>query len=136
MSKALIFVKNSGAQAVALNGTINLGSIARRHNCNQCNPAIDLNGSGITITKSGYYDVDVDVTVSPTAAGPVSVSLLQDGVVVFTKTGTAAAAANAVPLTMASPEVRVLCNSSSTLTLQLTAGPGNVSEVGVSVVEE
>lgn len=136
MSKALIFVRNPGTQAVAIGGNIALGSIVRRYGCNRCNPTIDLNGSGITITEPGYYDVDVDVTVAPTAAGPVTVSLLQDGVVAFTKTGTAGAAAAATPLTMASPEVRVRCNSSSTLTLQLTAGPGNVSEVGVSVVKE
>lgn len=132
MSKALIFVRNPGTQAVALNGTINLGSIVRRYGNDCCNPIINLNGDGITISEAGYYDVDVDVTVSPTAAGLVTVSLLQDGVVVFTKTGTAAAA-DFVPLTMASPEIRVRCNSTSTITLQLTAGPGNVSEVGVSV---
>lgn len=134
MSKALIFVRNPGPQAVELNGNINLGSIVRRYGNKCCNtPIINLNGDGITITEEGYYKVNVDVTVAPTAAGPVTVALLQDGVVVFTKTGTAAAAADAVPLSMTSPVVRVRCNSTSTLTLQLTAGPGTVSEVGVSV---
>ena len=137
MSKALIFVTNPGAQAVAVGGSIALGSIVRRYGNKCCNtPVINLNGDGITIVEEGYYKINVDVTAAPTAAGPVAVALLQDGVVVFTKTGTAAAAADSVPLSMASPVVRVRCNSTSTLTLQLTAGPGNVSEVGVSVVKE
>ena len=140
MSKALIFVRNPGTQAVALNGTINPGAIVRRFGNKCCNtPIINLNGDGITIADDsnssgyGYYKVNVDVTVAPTAAGPVTVALLQDGVVVFTKTGTAGAADAATPLSMASPVVRVRGNSASTLTLQLIAGPGNVSEVGVSV---
>lgn len=143
MSKALIFVRNSGTQAVALNGIINLGTAIRRFGNKCCNtPIIDLNGDGITINDDsnscgyGYYKVNVDVTVAPTAAGPVTISLLQGDNVVFTKTGTAAAAADAVPLSMASPVVRVRGNSTSTLTLKLIAGPGDVSEVGVSVVKE
>lgn len=136
MSKALIFVRNPGSQTVAAGGNVALGSVVRRYGNRCCRPVVDLSGDGITISDEGYYSVDVDVTVAPTVAGPVTVSLLQDGVVVFTKTGTAAAIADAVPLTMASPIVRVRCNATSTLTVQLTSGAGTVSEVGVSVVKE
>ena len=136
MSKALIYTANVGTQAVAEGGAINLGSIVRRYGNRCCNPAINLNGDGITISEAGYYRVAVDVTAAPTAAGPVTITLLQDGVAVLSKTGTAAAAADAVALSIASPVVRVRCNTTNTLTVQLTAGAGNVSNVGVSVVKE
>lgn len=137
MSKALIFVTNPGAQAVAVGGNIALGSISRRYGNRCCNtPIIDLNGSGITISEEGYYRVSVDATVAPTAAGPVTITLFQDGVAVLSKTGTAAAAGDAVALSIASPVIRVRCNATSTLTVQLTAGAGNVSNFGMSVVKE
>lgn len=136
MSKALIYVTNPGVQAVAVGGNIALGSIARRYGNQCCTPIIDLNGSGITISDDGYYRVDVDVTALPTAAGPVTITLLQDGVAVQSKTGTAAAAGNPVALSISSPVVRVRCGFNSTLTVQLTTGAGNVSNVGVSVVKE
>lgn len=136
MSKPLIFVTNPGTQAVAVGSNIALGSIARRYGNRCCNPIIDLNGSGITISEEGYYRVAVDVTAAPTAAGPVTITLFQDGVAVLSKTGTAAAAGNAVALSLASPEIRVRCGATSTLTVQLTAGPGNVSNFGMSVVKE
>lgn len=136
MSKALIYATNPGAQAVVAGGNIALGSISRRYGNQCCNPIIDLNGFGITISDDGYYRVAVDVTALPTAAGPVTITLLQDGVAVQAKTGTAAAAGNPVALSLASPVVRVRCGFNSTLTLQLTAGAGNVSNVGMSVVKE
>lgn len=136
MAKALIYVVNSGTQAVAEGGNINLGTIVRRYG-NKCGyPIINLNGDGITISEAGYYRVAVDVTAAPTAAGPVTITLRQDGVPVLSKTGTAAAAADAVSLSIDSPVIRVGCNVGSTLTVELTAGTGNVSNVGISVVKE
>lgn len=136
MSKALIYVTNPGTQAVAVGGNIALGSISRRYGNQCCNPIVDLNGSRITISEDGYYRVAVDVTALPTAAGPVTITLFQDGVAVQSKTGTSAAAGNPVALSLTSPVVRVRCGFNSTLTVQLTAGAGNVSNVGMSVVKE
>lgn len=139
MSKALIYTVNSGTQAVAAGGTISLGSINRRYGNTCCNnPIINLNGDGITLAEEGYYKVAVDVTAAPTAAGPVTITLFQDGVALpgGVKTGTAAAAGDAVALSLSAPVARVRCGASSSLTVQLTAGAGNVTNIAVSVVKE
>lgn len=135
--KAAIYTLNNTTQAVAAGGTIALGTIVRRFGNTPrcCNPTINLSGNGIVISEPGYYKVNVDVTDAATAAGAVTVSLLQDGNVVESLTDTAAAANDAVTISMTAPIVRVIGCTTSTLTVVLTAGAGNVSPVGVSVVK-
>ena len=63
--------------AVAVDGVIPLGSLIRRYGCD-----VALNGNAVNITGAGYYDVDASVTVTPAAAGIVTISLYKDGVAV------------------------------------------------------
>ena len=130
--KAAIYVANTGAQAVEVGGTINLGAIIRRFGC-----GLNLNGNGITVDNVGYHDISAAVTVAATAAGPVTVSILRDGVVIpgATATGTAAAAGDFVTLPLI-PLDRIKCNDSGhTLTLVLTAGAGTVTNVAFKVIK-
>lgn len=133
--KAAIYTVNSGAQAVAVGGTINLGSIVRRFGRECCDPAINLNGSSITLNESGYYDIDVAITALPTAAGPVTITVLQDGVAVpgstNTSQGTAGNPVNVVSL----PLVRVRCGSASSISVVLTNGAGTVANISVKVIK-
>ena len=126
--KSAIYTVNTGAQAVAEGGIISLGSIIRRYGC-----SLDLNGNGINIKECGYYDVDASITVSPTAAGTVTVTMLKDGVVVpgATASETASAAGDFVNLSFP-PIVRECCTG-STLTFVLTEGAGNVTNIAVKV---
>lgn len=135
--KAAIYTLNNNTQAVAAGGTIGLGSIVRRFGNNKCcTPTINLSGNGIVISECGYYKVNVDITNAATAAGAVTVSLLQDGNVVESMTTTAAAAGDSVSVSLSTPVVRVFGCSTSTLTVVLTAGAGNVTTAAVSVVKQ
>lgn len=136
MSKAGIYTVNSGAQAVAVGGTINLGTINRRFGRSCCEAVIDLNGSSITLNEAGYYDVDVAVTAAPTAAGPVTIAVFQDGAAVpgSTNTTTAAAAGNSVNV-VSLPLVRVRCGAASNLSVVLVAGAGTISNISVKVLK-
>ena len=51
MSKAAIYTVSSGAQAVAVGGTINPGTIVRRFGRECCDPSINRNGSSITLNE-------------------------------------------------------------------------------------
>lgn len=129
MSKSAIYTANSATQAVAIGGTLALGSIIRRFGC-----AVNLNGNGITLSDPGYYDVDASIVVAPTAAGTVTVTLFQDGVAVpgATASATTTAAADAVTLNIPAL-VRVMCNSNSILTLVLTGAASSVTNVAFVV---
>lgn len=135
MSKAGIYTVNSGAQAVAVGGVINLGSINRRFGRQCCEEVLNLNGSSITMNEPGYYDVDVAVTALPTAAGPVTIAVFQDGVAVPGSTnsvqGTAGNPVNLVSL----PLVRVRCGSASNLTVVLVNGAGTIANISVKVLK-
>lgn len=68
------------------------GSVIRRYG-----QSLGLDGGSILCCQQGYFDVEGSLTFTPTAAGPVSVQIRQDGVPVpgLTKTvqGTAGAPA-------------------------------------------
>lgn len=136
MSKAGIYTVNPGAQSVAVGGTINLGTVVRRFGRSCCEPTIDLNGSSITMNEAGYYDVDVAVTALPTAAGPVTITVLQDGAAVSGSTNTATASAANAPVNVVSlPLVRVRCDTASSLSVVLTNGAGTVANISVKVIK-
>lgn len=136
MSKAAIYTVNSGAQAVAVGGTINLGSIVRRFGRECCDPSINLTGSSITLNEPGYYDIDVAVTALPTAAGPVTITVFQDGAAVPGSTNTTTAAAAGNPVNVVSiPLVRVRCGSASSISVVLTNGAGTVANISVKVIK-
>lgn len=134
MSCKAIYTVNQGAQAVAVGGTISLGSIIRRLGCG-CNNALNLNGNGITISERGYYDVDISVTATAAAAGNVTVTLLRDGVAVPGATATETAAASGTVALPITPLIRQMECSGSTLTLVLTGTAATINNVSVKVVK-
>ena len=130
MSKSAIYTANTTTQAVAIGGTIALGSIIRRFGC-----SVNLNGNGINLKDSGYYDVDVSVTAAPAAIGTVTVTLFRNGVAVPGATASAAVstANNPVNLSIAASVRENCCGDDSTLTLVLTGTASSVTNVGMVV---
>ena len=134
MSRSLIQVANQSTQAVSLNSIIALGSTQRRFGCN-CR----LSGNGIEVDGVGYYTIDAGVTVEPTAAGNVTVALYNNGVQVPGAIASANTGTAGNPVSVAiNTTVRqgCCCDSADNLTLVLTAGPGNVTNVSMRVVKE
>ena len=133
MSRSLIQTTNTTAAAVALNGTIPLGSVLRRFGCN-CR----LNGNKIEIEGTGYYTVTAIVTLQPEAAGAVSVALYENNVAVpsAVATGTAAAIGDDVTLTIVSTVRETCCEGASSLSLVLTEGASTVTNVSLRVEKE
>jgi hypothetical protein len=130
--KSAIYTAMQTPTEVAVNGVIPLGSLIRRYGCD-----ISLNGNAVNIVGKGYkgyYDVDVSITVSPTAAGTVTATLIKDGVVVPGATASANAAAGA-PVTLAFPALvrQACCASGSALSLVLTGAASTVSNVALRV---
>lgn len=131
MSRSLIQTSNQSTQAVALNSILSLGSALRRFGCN-----LRLSGNAIEAIGEGYYTVDADVTVAPTAAGVMSVALYDNGVQVpgAIARGSVSTAGNPVTLCI-NTTIRqgCCCDGGDALTLVLLEGPGNVTNVSVRV---
>lgn len=131
MSRSLIQVANQSNQTVATNSIIGLGSVQRRFGCN-CR----LSGNGIELDGQGYYTVDANVSVAPTAAGPVTIALFNNGVQVpgAIAYGNATAANEPVNLTLvATLRQGCCCDSADNLTLVLIEGAGTVQNVSMRV---
>lgn len=131
MAKSVLYTVNQSAQNVAVNGVINLGTIARRFGQN-----LNLNGDRITVAGAGYYEVNASITVAPTAAGNVTVTMYKDGVPVqgASASETAAAANDLVNLSITSivRENCPCCESISNLTFVLTGTAAAVSNIATT----
>ena len=127
--KSALYTALQTPTAVAVDGVIPLGSIIRRYGCDA-----NLNGNAVNITNAGYYDVDVSVTVAPTAAGTVTATLVKDGVAIPGATASAAAAAGA-PTVLSFPALvrQACCASGSALTLVLSGAAATVNNVALRV---
>lgn len=127
--KSALYAALQTPTAVAVDGVIPLGSIIRRYGCDA-----NLNGNAVNITNAGYYDVDVSVTVAPTAAGTVTATLVKDGVAIPGATASAAAAAGA-PTVLSFPALvrQACCASGSALTLVLSGAAATVTNVALRV---
>ena len=129
MSKSLIQVANQSNVTVADNSIIPLGSTQRRYGCN-----LRLSGNGIEVTGAGYYTVIADVSISPTAAGAVTVAIYNNGVqipgaIAYT-TGTAG---DPVSVSLNCTVRQMCCDSADNLTLVLIEGAGTVNNVSMRV---
>ena len=113
-------------------GRVTGGAIAppiRRYGCD-----VALNGNAVNITGAGYYDVDASVTVTPAAAGTVTITLYKDGVAVPGATASETAAANGtVDLSIPALVRQVCCAAGSALTLVLTGAAATVNNVALRV---
>ena len=131
MSKSLIQTVNQSTQSVANNSIIELGSVIRRFGCN-CR----LNGNAIEVSGEGYYKVDANITLAPTAAGNVTVALYRNGVPLTgaTATGSVSTAGNPVTLPIQTTiREGCCCDGGTALTLVLVSGASTVSNVAMRV---
>ena len=127
--KSALYAAMQTPTAVAVDGVIPLGSLIRRYGCD-----VALNGNAVNITGAGYYDVDASVTVTPAAAGTVTITLYKDGVAVPGATASETAAANGTVNLCIPPLVRhACCAAGSALTLVLTGAAATVNNVALRV---
>ena len=127
--KSLIYTALTSPTAVAADGNIPLGSIVRRYGC-----ALAANGNGVNVIEPGYYDIKASITVLPTAAGAITATVLKDGVAIpgATATGTAAAAGDAVNLSIVSALRKCGCGCPDLLTVELSAA-GTVDNMALVI---
>ena len=76
--KSAIYTTNNTGTSITVTNSIPVqvpyGAIVRRFG--QC---VQLQGDSIQCCGAGYFDVDQILTVTPTAAGPITARLFQDG---------------------------------------------------------
>ena len=131
MGRSLIQTINQSAQNVAANSIISLGSVLRRFGCN-----LRLSGNAIEINGEGYYKVDANVSVAPTAAGPVTVALYENGVQIpgAIAYGSVSTAGNSITLPIQTTiREGCCCDGADSLTCILIEGAGVVRNIALRV---
>lgn len=131
MSRSAIYTSNTGTPTISAGAIIPVGNTVRRFGCN-----LRQDGNVITLCGQGYYLVNVSATVSPTAAGPVTLTAQKDGVAIIgaTASGTAAAAADAVNLVVTCI-VRNACGCESSILSLVLDSAATLDNLSVSVVK-
>lgn len=131
MSKSLIQVSNQSTQAVEEDSIISLGTTQRRYGCN-----LRLSGNGIEVTGAGYYKIDGTVSVAPTAVGPVTVAVYDNGSPIPGLVAYDYAATAEQPVTV--PLIGTIrqgcaCNGADNLTVVLVEGAGDVVNISLRI---
>ena len=132
MSKSALYVANTSDQTVQVNGIITPGTIVRRFG-----PNISLSGNAIQIAGPGYYEIDASITVAPTAAGDVTVTVYKDGVILQGATATESVTAGGdfatLSITSIVREFCQCCEGLTNLTFVLTGVESIVSNIAITV---
>ena len=132
MAKAFAFISNTTAQALTSGANVAPGTAQHGFGGCGCGYTIQVSGNNITLRAPGYYSINVGAAVTDSAAGNVTLSLYQDGVMVAQGIESIAAADD--PASIAFPAgVKVNCNSSLTLVVTTTAGNPTVSGLYITV---
>lgn len=113
---ALIYSVTNGPIAVLANGTVPGGAIIRRYG------PVSQTASGVVVYESGYYDIDLNITLEPVAAGNITVTLLDNGVEIPGATALALGAPT-VPVQFAIPAMirTYRCGEPHNITVVLSA---------------
>ena len=78
----LIGTQNTGSQTVLTNGIISLGSVYRKY-CKRASnglPTFASDGNSVTLNGQGIYHVTATLVGAGTAAGTLTVQMLENGV--------------------------------------------------------
>lgn len=132
MSKSLIYMANTNAQALAIGGVVNFGSVVRRFGCN-------LKSTGTTPQTEGvgYYSIDTNITLTAAAAGTVTLTLFKDGVPITGAAQSATVVANSIYAFNVPAVIREqCCNKTSIITLVVTGVATTVNNATIEVEKE
>lgn len=126
---SILSTYTTGGATVAAGATLPLGSATHRCGC------MALDGSAVRVPCPGYIRVDASVCFAPTAAGAVTVNLVDGTVVVASATATSTAANQmiAIPLTATLKGSR--CSGAKVLSLTASAA-GTTGPTSVRVTSE
>lgn len=126
-----IYTANTTNQAVTAPedqfAQVPFGSVVRRFG-----KALALDGGNIVLFGSGYFDCELSITFSPTAAGPVTAQLYQDGTPIPGALATAQATAGnpvTLPITALARNCGCACNSTLSIGVNATGTLNNLAAV-------
>lgn len=132
MSKAFAFISNTNTQDLTSGANVAPGNAQHGFGGCGCGYIIQVSGNNINLRSSGYYNVSVSALVTDSAAGNVTLSLYQDGVLVAQGIESIATASD--PANIAFPAgVKVNCNSTLTLVVTTTAGNPSINGLYITV---
>lgn len=133
MSRSLIQTVNQSPQDVAEGGIIALGSVQRRYGCN-----LRLSGNGIEAEGAGYYDIDIAVTVEPSAVGAVTVAAYKDGAQIpgAIAYGYVATADEPVTLPIVATIRQNCCDGADNITCVLVENAGTVTNISTRIKKD
>lgn len=136
MSRSAIYVVNNSTQDVAVDGAINPGSVIRRYG-----PNMTVSGNAIQFDGLGYYDINSSITLSAIAAGDITVTMFNNGIVVpgATASQTAAAAGDIINLSISALVRETGCcyynNGPGSLTFIVTGADVTVTNIATKVIK-
>jgi len=127
--KMALYGANTASQSIVAAGTvINFDAIVRRFGC-----GLGLSGGNVTIKGSGYYDLDVNLSILPTAAGVATIQIFKDGVAIPGAQAVVNLVASESAAVTIPAIIRELCDCEDTITVQVSGADGSVTNAAIVV---
>ena len=130
MSKTLIYAVNTATQSIADGGTINFGNVIRKYGC------LSISGGNVSTNCDGYYDIDVNLTVSGTAAGTANVQVYSNGTALPGAIATVPTTATSVTSVCIPTVIRQKCCVPCNITVIVSGTSVNITNSSIRVVKE
>lgn len=126
--KSAIYAANTAAQTTISGSTISFGSVVRRYG--RC---LNLSGGNVVADESGYYDINTNFTFTASAAGNVTISLYEDGVLIPGAVQTATVTSASIYNLNVPAIVRKTCCCESSITAIITGVAGVINNAAIKV---
>ena len=133
MSKSVIYTGNSATQTTTENGTtVSFPNIVRRYGCN-----LDVSGGNVVATGTGYYDIDVNLTIVGTATGTADVQVYSNGTPIPYATADVVTTTDSINSVTIPCMLRNTCNCiSNTITVEISGAVVDVTNASILVEKE
>ena len=131
MSKAIIYMANTNSQPLTTSNLVNFGNIVHRQSC-----CIQSNGSSPVLSGQGYYEIDTNLTITPTTNGTVVVTMYENGVAIPGAVASFSGIADSI-YTVSIPGItKIKCWCDKVITVTVTGVRATVGNAGIEVTKE
>lgn len=127
-NKSGIYAANGMLQVLGIGDTINFGNVVRKYGC-----GINMSGGNVVTHNKGYYNIATNITITPSAAGTLGITLYKNGVEIPGANITRTVSADTIYAFDIVAMIRDICCCETTIAAVISGVASTVSNAAIEV---